>query len=124
MISDPFVWLEKHVMENFMRDILIGIAYCLDKSKKYGNKIILDNGGDSMKYEEYNINLNTLKHFKVDDYTINDCEYLDINIVNYAPESFAFLRQIEKIDIDEMIESFLPKNNSQGLKKSQGNRFN
>ena len=119
-LSDPFVWLEKHVMENFMRDILIGISTCLEKSKKYGNDIKLEEVGDSMEFEKYNINLNVLKNLKFEDELVNKCDYLDLDIVNYAPKSFAFLRQIEKIDIDEMIESFLPKNNSQGLKKSQG----
>lgn len=37
-------------------------------------------------------------------------------MINYAPKSFAYLRQIEHINIDEMVESFLPKNNTQGLK--------
>ena len=119
-VTDPFEWLEKHVMENFMRDILIGISTCLEKSKKYGNEINLEEGDDSMSYEKYNINLHSLKYLKFRDETINNCDYLDIDIVNYAPKCFALLRQLEKIDIDEMIDSFLPKNNSQGLKKSQG----
>ena len=55
--TDPFEWLEKHVMENFMRDILIGISTCLEKSKKYGNEINLEEGDDSMSYEKYNINV-------------------------------------------------------------------
>ena len=118
--SDPFDWLDKHIMECFMRDILIGIASGLKRSKRYGNKIALTNGGDSMEFEKYIINFATLNSLKLGDETINKSDYLNIKIVNYAPESFAYLRQIENIDIDEMIESFLPKNNTQGLKKSQG----
>ena len=118
--NDPFEWLESHVMKCFMRDILIGIASALKRSKKYGKKIELKNGGNSMNYERYTINFGVLKDLKLGDESINKSDYLNINIVNYAPRSFAYLRQLENIDIDEMIESFLPKNNTQGLKKSQG----
>ena len=118
--NDPFEWLESHVLKCFMRDILIGIISALKRSKKYGDHIKLINGGKSMELEKYKINLDTLRDLKLGDETLNDIDYLDIKIVNYAPRSFAYLRQIEKINIDEMIESFLPKNNSQGLEKSQG----
>jgi len=118
--ADPFDWLDKHIMECFMRDILIGIASGLKKSKKYGNKVTLTDGGDSMVCERYIINFGVLNSLELGDETINKSDYLNIKIINYAPESFAYLRQMENIDIDEMIESFLPKNNSQGLKRSQG----
>ena len=118
--NDPFEWLESHIMKCFMRDILIGIASALKRSKKYGKKIELKNGGNSMNFERYSINFGVLKDLKLGDESINKSDYLNIKIVNYAPRSFAYLRQLENIDIDEMIESFLPKNNTQGLKKSQG----
>ena len=118
--NDPFEWLDRHIMECFMRDILIGIASGLKKSKIYGNNIKLNNGGNSMEYEKYVINFGTIRALKLGDETVNRSDYLNIKIVNYAPKSFAYLRQLEKIDIDEMIQSFLPKNNSQGLKRSQG----
>ena len=118
--SDPFEWLDKHIMESFMRDILIGIASGLKRSKKYGNNIKLSNGGNSMEYERYLINFATIRTLKLGDETVMRSDYLNIKIVNYAPKSFAYLRQLENIDIDEMIKSFLPKNNSHGLKRSQG----
>ena len=118
--NDPFEWLESHIMKCFMRDILIGIASALKRAKKYGKKIELKNGGNSMNFERYSINFGVLKDLKLGDESINKSDYLNIKIVNYAPRSFAYLRQLENIDIDEMIESFLPKNNTQGLKKSQG----
>ena len=59
--SDPFDWLDKHIMECFMRDILIGIASGLKRSKKYGNKIILNDGGNSMEFEKYTINFGALR---------------------------------------------------------------
>ena len=118
--QDPFEWLENHVMECFMRDILIGIAAGLKQSKKYGNDISLEDVGDSMDFENYDINFKTLDKYELNDDYINKSEYLSIKIINYAPKSFAYLRQIENINIDKMIESFLPQNNRQGLSKSQG----
>ena len=118
--QDPFEWLENHVMECFMRDILIGIAVGLKQSKKYGNEILLQDVGDSMEFENYDINFKTLEKYELNDDYINKSEYLNIKIINYAPKSFAYLRQIENINIDKMIESFLPQNNRQGLSKSQG----
>ena len=40
--------------------------------------------------------------------------------MEYAPKCFAYLRNLENIDINLMIESFLPKNNKQNIKQSQG----
>ena len=118
--NDPYGWLEKHTLECFMRDILIGIASSLKRSKKYGKNIFLKNGGNSMDYEKYSINFGVLGEYDFGDETINKSDYLKIKVVNFAPESFAYLRQLENINIDEMIQSFLPKNNTQGIKKSQG----
>ena len=118
--NDPYEWLESHVMECFMRDILIGVATGLKRSKNFGNEILMENSGDSMDYEQYDINFKTLEEFELKDETINESDYLKIKVTNYAPKSFAYLRNLENINIDEMIESFLPKNNKQGLSKSQG----
>ena len=118
--NDPYEWLESHVMECFMRDILIGVATGLKRSKSFGNEILMENPGDSMDYEQYDINFKTLEEFELKDETINESDYLKIKVTNYAPKSFAYLRNLENINIDEMIESFLPKNNKQGLSKSQG----
>ena len=120
MYNDPFEWLENHVMECFMRDIFIGVASGLKKSKNYGKEMRLEDIGKSMDYEKYIIDKPKFAELKLDDDTVTESDYLFINVINYAPKSFAYLRQLENIDIDEMIESFLPKNNTQGLKKSQG----
>ena len=120
MSNDPFEWLENHVMECFMRDIFIGVASGLKKSKEYGNKMRFEDIGKSMDYEKYIIDKLKFAELELDDDTVTESDYLYINVINYAPKSFAYLRQLENIDIDEMIDSFLPRNNTQGLKKSQG----
>ena len=118
--GDPYEWLESHVMEYFMRDIFLGIACGLNSSKKYGDIISLEEVGNSMEYEKYDINKINFETYNINDDSVFESDYLCVKVINYAPKSFAYLRQIEHINIDEMVESFLPKNNTQGLKKSQG----
>ena len=116
--EDQFDWLEKHAMEFFMRDILLGVAHCLNKGKSFGTNIYLDDlEKENEKVIKYNI---CFENFKLDDATVNESEYLNVNIIEYAPKIFAYLRNLEHIDIDKMVESFLPKNNKQGISESQG----
>ena len=105
---------------NSMRDIFLGIACGLNNSKNYGDIISLEEVGNSMDYEKYDINKKNFESFNINDDSVFESDYLCVKVINYAPKSFAYLRQMEQINIDEMVESFLPKNNTQGLKKSQG----
>ena len=113
---DQFDWLETHAMEFFMRDILIGVATCI-----YNSKVHLQNEyfgeKDNEEITKYNINF---ENFSLNDETVKNSQYLDVNIIEYAPKYFSFLRKLEKIDLDEMVNSFLPKNNKKGISKSQG----
>ena len=119
--NDPYEWVENHVMECFMRDIFIGIVTGLKKSKKYGDDIRnLEESEKSTDFEKYNVNFKTFEELQLNDNSVSESDYLSFKVINYAPKSFAYLRQVEKLDIDDMIESFLPKNNKQGLKQSQG----
>ena len=123
MISDPFEWLEEHVMEYFMRDILIGVTLSLKESKKYeiySSEYMNANPEDFKETIKHGVNLTNLEKYKFGDETIENTDYLDVEVIDYCPKVFAYLRKLEKIDIDKMIESFLPKNNKQGIKKSQG----
>ena len=116
--EDQFDWLEKHAMEFFMRDILLSVAHCIYKSKSYGKNIYLH---DLEKENESLIKHNIcFENFKLDDSSVYKSEYLDVNVIEYAPKIFAYLRNLEHIDIEEMANSFLPKNNRQGMSESQG----
>ena len=118
--KDILDWMDQHVIEYFMRDILIGIAFSIKNSKKFEddlNVLKTKKNFDTKKYIEHNINF---LNYNLNDDTIKKSDFLDVNITEYAPKSFAYLRHEEKIDIDEMIESFLPINNKEGIKESQG----
>lgn len=119
--EDQFDWLERHAMEFFMRDILLGIAHCLENSKKNYNKdekLDLQNK-ENKEIIKHHITFDNFE-FKEREKAVVESGYLNINIIEYAPKIFAHLRQLENIDIDNMVESFLPKNNKQGISESQG----
>ena len=116
--EDEFDWLEKHSMEFFMRDILLSVAHCISESKSYGTNIYLhDLDQENESYIKHQI---SFYNFKLDDPTVTQSPFLDVKIVDYAPKIFAYLRNLEKINIDKMAESFLPKNNQKGISESQG----
>ena len=122
--EDQFDWLEKHAMEFFMRDILLGIAHCVNNSKKFlseGEKNIKLNLQNKENEEILKHNI-TIKNFPLSDKDpdVAKSRYLNINVKEYAPKIFAYLRNLEEIDMDEMINSFLPKNNKRGISESQG----
>ena len=106
-----------------MRDILIGVTLSLKESKKYeiySSEYMNANPEDFKETIKHGVNLTNLEKYKFGDETIENTDYLDVEVIDYCPKVFAYLRKLEKIDIDKMIESFLPKNNKQGIKKSQG----
>ena len=116
--EDQFDWLEKHAMEFFMRDILISISHCIYTGKSYGKNIYLnDLEKENETFIKHNI---AFDNFRLDDPTVYRSDYLDVTVIEYAPKIFAYLRNLEQINIDEMAESFLPKNNKQGISESQG----
>ena len=123
LASDPFEWLENHVMEYFMRDILLGVAVSLQNSKQYeifSNESMDLTSQDFKHYTRHEINFPNYRKYELDDDTVEKSDYLNVKVIDYAPRAFYYLRNLEKIDLDKMIESFLPKNNSQGIKRSPG----
>ena len=116
--EDQFDWLEKHAMEFFMRDILLSVSHCIYSGKSYGKNIYLqDLEKENETFIKHRIGFD---NFKLDDPSVSESEFLDVTVIEYAPKIFAYLRNLEHIDIDEMTESFLPKNNRQGISESQG----
>ena len=116
-LEEQYSWLEKHSIEYFIRDIFIGISTALSKStQKYRNieQVIPSHTQESTKYRIH------FGNFDLDDETVEKSDYLDIKIEEFAPKCFAYLRNLENIDMSEMIKQFLPKNNKKGISESQG----
>ena len=121
---DPFEWLENHIMENLMRDILLGIAISIKSSEVYYNDYIDDKMEFNQKnFEEdktHEINFKNFGKYGVNDFTVEGSDFLNFKVIEYAPKCFYYLRKLEKINIKKMVESFLPKNNNQRINKSLG----
>ena len=116
--EEDFDWLEKHSMEFFGRDILLSVAFCIKAGTSYGTKIQLkDLEKENEKFIEHRI---TKMNYNLEDETVRQSPFLDIKVLEYAPKIFAYLRNLEGININEMISSFLPKNNTKGISESQG----
>lgn len=128
LASDPFEWLENQVIHYYMRDILLGVAVSLKKSQQGNSRTHSIKSDfseeltpqDYQKIAKYEINFDNYKDYNIDDITIDNSDYLNVKVIDYAPKCFSYLRQLENIDIKKMIESFLPKNNTQGMKQSPG----
>ena len=116
-LEEQYAWLEAHSIEYFIRDIFIGISTALRKStEKYG-KIEQVIPSNTLESKQYSINFS---NFNLDDETVENSDYLDIKIEEFAPKCFAYLRNLEKIDMNDMVNQFLPKNNKKGINESQG----
>jgi len=118
-MEDKYDLLDKHAMKSFMKNILLGIAISIKKSKEIQipKKLGKNEFADSIKHE---VNFKNYKLYGIDSYDVSSEEYLNVKIIDYAPSCFSFLRKMEGINIDDMINSFLPNNNKEGMKKSAG----
>jgi hypothetical protein len=111
-------------MIKFSRDIFIGICHALKNSKK--NKINQDN---SYKYIKKLLNKDCLETYDFSllkeninfkDEEINIADHIDFDLIEYAPEIFKILRQLDGLDEEELIESLRPSKNKFSIKKTQG----
>ena len=118
-IDDQYDWLDQHAIKSFMKNILLGIAISIKKSKEVEipKKLGKNEFMDSIKHE---VNFKNYKLYGIDSYEVSSKDYINVNIIEYAPTCFSFLRKLEDINIDDMIKSFLPNNNKEGMKKSAG----
>ena len=118
-LDDQYDWLDKHAMKSFMKNILLGIAISIQKSKE----IKIPNTLDKVDFEEsvkYEVNFKNYEDYGIENYDVKEDDYLNVNIVEYAPKCFCYLRQLEDINLNDMVKSFLPSNNREGMRKSAG----
>ena len=118
-MADEYDWLDRHAIESFMKNILLGIAICIKKSKeiKIPPQLVKENFTESIKYE---VNIENYKLYGIDSFDSKSGDNINVNIIDYAPACFSYLRNLEDINIDDMVNSFLPNNNKEGMKKSAG----
>lgn len=111
-VEDDFDRLERLSLQNFMRDIFVGISYCIQKSEFCEDYKNDDYMAHVIKKEDYTEVLH--------DETIIQSPYLNVQFLEYAPKTFAAIRNQDDINFNEMASSFLPMSNQAGIKKSDG----
>lgn len=111
-----------------MRDIYISICYLASQSRKKSNPLFSFKQNYYKETSNYQISFETLmtnnEQAIKDDPIIKEAKSVDINIFEFAPRIFAALRRNDELTQDQIIESFLPNNNKQGIQESQGRSGN
>lgn len=116
---------EKKMVNMFVTKVYITVCYCLEKSKKYMQISDFEiNHANCVESNEYRITKNEID---VDDNlaigkdkVVSDLEYFTIHSFEFCPKVFKYLRQIDNITEEELINSFLPSKNRESIQKSAG----
>ena len=116
---------ETVAVKKFVMNIYISVCYCLEKA-------------NSLQYNDFNIEES--KCNETNEYTISKSEInkdlsirklpkdvlvktredFNISCVEYAPKIFAYLRKLDMVKEEEIINSLLPMNNKNGIQDSEG----
>ena len=79
-----------------------------------------------MESNEYRItkdNINNEDNSQIgQDKVVSDLEYFTIHSFEFCPKVFKYLRQIDNVSEEELINSFLPSKNRESIQKSAGRR--
>lgn len=116
---------EMGAVKKFVMNIYISICYCLEKSCSQPNNecnIDQNNCNETKEYiiskTEINKDISINKISK--DFLVKSREDFNISCVEYAPKIFAYLRKLDSIKEEDIINSLLPMNNRNVIKESEG----
>ena len=119
---------EKKAIKKFVSNIYVSVCYCLANVKQYSQAEIKINSESSQETNEYIIDkekvLNLPNSRLANDNVVLTSDNFSITCVEFAPKIFSYLRKIDDISETEIIQSFLPMNNTQGIKESEGKSGN
>ncbi len=116
---------EKTAIKKFVMNIYIAVCYCLEKANFRKETECEINQENCNEINEFNITKSDIMSepyiLKLDkDILIKSREDFEISCVEYAPEIFSYLRKLDGINEEEILNSMLPMNNQIGLKDSEG----
>ena len=84
-----------------MRDILLGVAVSIKGSRCYENEVINEIGNeiklkddDFQDFKTYEINFKNFKKFGISDNLVENSDYLNVQVIEYAPKCFYYLRKL------------------------------
>ena len=126
--SLEFDQFEKKAMKKFVSNIYIAVCYCLERSKVLTGVDITINEENCQETNEYKMNKDIVTSQSTSkiggDAIVQNSEGFSITCIEFAPKIFSYLRRIDNVDENELIFSFLPMNNTQGIKESEGRSGN
>ena len=116
---------ETEAIKKFVMNIYIALCYCLEKANFRKGTECEINQDNCNKINEYTISKHNIMSepyiIKLDkDIVIKSREDFTVSCVEYAPETFAYLRKLDGVTEEEILSSMLPMNNQIGLKDSEG----
>lgn len=116
---------ESNAVSKFVTNIYISVCYCLEKAHLIQNinpKIEQSTCNETNEYRISKTEINKDLSITIlpKDKTVKSREDFNISCVEYAPSIFAYLRKLDLIKDEEIINSLLPMNNKNGIKDSEG----
>ena len=116
---------EMSAVKKFVMNIYISICYCLEKynsQQKTKNEIDQNTCNETNEYtiSKSVINKDVFMNKIANDILVKNREDFSISCVEYAPKIFAYLRQLDSIKEEDIVNSLLPKNNTNGIRESEG----
>ena len=116
---------ESSAVTKFVMNIYISVCYCLEKANRQQNteckideKLCNETNEYKISKSEINKDLSITKLPK--DAMVKSREDFSISCVEYAPQIFAYLRKLDMIKEEDLINSLLPRNNKNGIQDSEG----
>ena len=117
---------EAVAVKKFVMDIYISVCYCLEKAhikqQQINPKIEQKTCNETNEYtiSKSEINKDLSITILPKDVFVKSREDFSISCVEYAPNIFSYLRKLDLIKDEEIINSLLPMNNTNGIKDSEG----
>ena len=121
-----FEEFESSAVEKFVMNIYIAICFCLEKSmeeKELDFEDLSDNmNNETNKYKISNLEINKQlkKGHLINDKLIKSRNEFSISCVEFAPKLFKFLRLLDGLKENIIVNSILPMNNKIGINETEG----
>ena len=120
--------LENKNINHLTKDIFISICYCIEKVNKIKKNMSYENILEINKELSRENIVHTINRSKIisenselsTDENILVGGIFSIECVEYAPEIFKYLRQLDNVKEEEIFNSMLPMNNESSFNKSEG----
>jgi len=116
---------EMSAVKKFVMNIYISVCYCLEKSYTQQTndcKIEQDICNETNEYTISKSEINKDLHLTKlpQDILVKSREDFNISCVEYAPQIFSYLRKLDLVKEEDIINSLLPMNNKNGIQDSEG----